>query len=188
MAWMNGRRTVRCRRCYEKGHNIRNCPQNSPEQKAAYADGVRARACSWCGEAKHNKTGCAKRKAQMAEYITQNSEHRRGVLADMRARGLGIGALVSTVKSVEEHNPASMYIITDIDWDRVQLKNPSSRLLIAQCIANGESHTLSVPNDSDIHRYRWNDAYVVNPVKDVDSIVPPADWLRGASNVEQYFK
>ena len=188
MAWMNGRRTVRCDNCGAKGHNRRNCPHNSPEVKERYANGDKARKCSWCGETGHNKTSCVQRKAKMAEYITQNSVHRKGVLADMRARGLGIGALVSTVKAVEEQNAGSLYVITDIDWDRVQLKNPSSRLLIGQCIANGEDYTLSIPNDSDTYRYRWNDAYVVNPVKSVDSIEPPADWLRGASNIEQYFR
>ena len=152
MAWINGRRTVRCRRCWEKGHNIRNCPQNTPEQKAAYADGAKARVCSWCGEAKHNRTSCAKRKADMAEYIARNSEHRKGVLTDLRTRGLGIGALVSTVKAVEEREAGSLYIITGINWDAIQQKSTTARVLEAQGIIDGDYHSLSIPNDSETYR------------------------------------
>lgn len=110
------------------------------------------------------------------------------MLTDLRARGLGIGALVSTVKVWEERVAASLYIITGINWDAIQQKSTTARVLEAQCIVDGDYHSLSIPNDADTYRYRWNDAYVVNPVKNVDDIVPPADWLRGASNVEQYFK
>ena len=87
MAWMNGRRTVRCYNCGAKGHNRRNCPQNSPEVKERYASGDKARKCSWCAEPGHNKSGCKVRREQQAAYIVENAAYRKEVLAFMQANG-----------------------------------------------------------------------------------------------------
>lgn len=182
MAWLNGKRTVRCRKCWERGHNIRNCPQNSPEQQAAYADGVKARTCSYCGQPKHNKTSCGKRKDDMAEYAKRNGEYRQNILNTMRDKGFGIGALVTT--DADNPTPECMYIITDIDWDAVQEKNNLARIFITQSITNGQyDMTLSI---GGLGRYNWSGAYVLGRAKVEPE--PPSDWLTGRSGIDKYFK
>lgn len=183
MAWQNGRRTVRCRRCWEKGHNIRNCPQNTPEQKAAYTDGAKARTCSYCGEAKHNRTSCVKRKADKVAYAKTNADYRRTVLATMREQGLGIGALVTT--DLNSNTAESMYIITDIDWDLVQEKNATARFLIGESIGK-DSYQYSMALARADYRYNWNTASVISRAKHPQEA--PLGWLNGESGIDKFFK
>lgn len=183
MAWLNGKRTVQCRKCWGKGHNIRNCPTNTPEQKAAYADGAKARTCSYCGEAKHNKISCVKRKADMVEYARVNGEHRKTVLEYMTNLGYGIGALVT----IDNRNMSAenMYIITDIDWSCVQQKAKSLRFLTGISIGDTNyPREMSLPGEYNY--YSWSTAHVVSRAKIAPE--PPSDWLDGTSGIEGYFK
>lgn len=183
MAWTNdGRRTVRCRKCWEKGHNIRNCPKNTPEEKAAYTDGSKARLCSWCGEPKHNKTSCEKRATEKREYIIKNAEFRKNVLAFMRNNGIGIGTLIT-----DSYREDKVYIVTQIDWNMCQERKPYNRIVIGEEITNtkGWERRFSaspVPNN-------WDDKTIIVAPVNTDNImdtVPPG-WLDGTSDIDQYF-
>ena len=189
MAYINGRRTVRCRNCYEKGHNVRNCPTLTPEEKALYATGDKARKCSWCAEAGHNKSGCKVRREQHAAYIAENAAYRKEVLAFMQANGYGIGALITESRGAgDEGDPPALYMVTDIAWDKVQKKGSDNRILVARSLNQDYDYSFSLPmNDVDKYRYHWYDAAVVSRCK-AEYIEPPAGWLNGSSGIEKYFR
>ena len=189
MAWRNGKRTVRCYKCYGVGHNRRNCPDNTPEDKARYATGDNARKCSWCGEAGHNKTSCKTRREQQAAYIAENAQHRKEVLAYMQDNGYGIGALITESRGEAAGAPPPMlYMVTDIAWDKVQKKDLSNRILVARSLNQDYDYSFSLPiNTGDKYRYHWYDAAVVSRCK-AEYIEPPAGWLNGSSGIEKYFK
>ena len=94
MAWVKGKRTVYCRRCYGTGHNRRSCPQASPETKQRYKDGDLARKCTYCREKGHTKRKCNQRNADIANYVKENKVYRKAVIEQMQREGLSIGALV----------------------------------------------------------------------------------------------
>ena len=188
MAWRNGKRTVRCYKCYGVGHNRRNCPDNTPEDKARYATGDKSRKCSWCGDAGHNKSSCKSRKAQQAAYIAENAAHRKEVLAFMQANGYGIGALITESRGeAVGGEPPVLYMVTDIAWDKVQKKDTSNRILVARSLASDDEYRFTMPmNNGDKYRYHWYDAAVVSRVKE-DYTNPPVDWLNGSSGIDKYF-
>lgn len=190
MVWRNGKRTVRCRRCWETGHNRRNCPRNSAEEKEAYSNGNKARLCSYCGEPKHNRISCPKRKSDITNYIADNAVYRQTILTHMQNIGLGIGALVSTDTIAEEQNVENMYIVTDIDWHNIHKRRECCRVLKVLRLSDHDQYSLTIPPvdpNADAHRYRWHDAYVINRVKSVDDISPPVGWLDGGSGAERFF-
>ena len=182
MAWLNGKRTVYCRRCYKKGHNKRNCPELTPEQKAAYKDGDKARRCSYCGEPKHNKAGCEKRKTDRAEYIVRNAEYRKKTLDTMAELGLGIGALVTTDKSPE---PQDIYMITETFWDNIQEKRSGSYIFKGISVVDSDYwDNFAMPGVRN-----WHDTIVMSPVsaESIRSSVPEG-WLNGTSGIHEFFE
>ena len=182
MAWLNGKRTVYCRRCYKKGHNKRNCPELTPEQKAMYKDGDKARRCSYCGEPKHNKAGCQKRKADKAAYIIQNAEHRKSMLDDMISLGIGVGALISSVPKPDANE---IYMVTEIEWANAQRHRIGNYMFKGVGIADSDywDH-FSMPNTRS-----WGNTYVISPVSaDTIRAGVPSDWLNGTSGIDKFFE
>lgn len=190
MAWnSDGTRTVRCRKCWGKGHNIRNCPTLSPEQKAEYATGDRARKCSWCAKTGHNKNGCVSRKTDRIAYITANSLYRKKVLDFLTSKGYGVGALVTSDRH-EALDTDKLYFITDINWDEIQQKRPGAYIFKATHIGCENTNELKLPPFDELtersYYSNWYTANIVSPAKGV-ALDPPAGWLDGASNIDQFF-
>lgn len=198
MAWQNGKRTVRCYKCYAVGHNRRNCPTLTAEQKAEYKDGDRARKCSYCAEKGHNKASCPKRRIDMGNYVEINARFRQSELDRMCALGLGIGALVTSRDIIGEYtvdinklHSNHVYMITDVNWSECQEKSSSARIFTGQRIGMTEDsyyerYYFSMPAGES---YNWSSAQIVSPVsreKIIESV--PADWLTGRSGVERYFQ
>ena len=191
MAWnSDGSRTVRCRKCWGKGHNIRNCPTLSPEQKAEYATGDRARKCSWCAGTGHNKNGCVKRKSDRVEYIAANAVYRKKVLDVLTTKGYGVGALVVSGTDKLNDNPDQLYFITDINWDEIQQKRPGAYIFKATNIDCESTNDFKLPPFDDLTQQsyysHWYTANIVSPAKGV-AADPPAGWLDGTSNIDQFF-
>ena len=148
MAWKDGKRTVYCRQCYQKGHNRRGCPQLSETTKARMKSGDLARKCSWCRQSGHTKKKCEARLTEIATYIKDNAAYRAEVLALMEERGIGIGALVVPKQYQYENKEIDkddLSIITAIDWDNVQLKARDHRTITTNFLISGYNNHYCMP-------------------------------------------
>lgn len=187
MAWVNGKRTVYCRHCYQKGHNRRGCPQLSDVVKARYKSGDLARKCSWCRQGGHTKTKCEIRQTEMANYIAENAKYRGEVLALMESMGMGYGALVVPKRNNrKELEKEELSIITDIDWDNVQLKSKDNRTVKAYNTINDWHHEYCVPAVASSY-WAYGQVEVINKAKTPIREDMPADWLSGRSGVDKLF-
>lgn len=187
MAWVNGKRTVRCRECWDVGHNRRNCPKLSPERKAEYATGALARKCSYCAETGHNRKGCAALKSDKVRYVKENSEYRHTFLAKLREGGINVGALMEC-RTWPERKALAM--LTRIRWDNV-----------AKGIYGNYRTSLEVRylGEDDGEGTQWvNAPFSTDPYNDYKKSVcvsgsdrlewdVPPGWLDGADPVEEFF-
>lgn len=188
MAWKDGKRTVYCRHCYQKGHNRRGCPQLSDVLKARYKSGDLARKCSWCRQGGHTKAKCEARQTEMNTYITENAKYRGEVLALMEAQGIGYGALVTPkYNENKELDKDNLCIITKIDWDDVQLKDKNIRPVKAYNTARDWEQEYCVPALKDTY-WAYGQLTVINKAKVSIREDMPADWLSGRSGIDRFFK
>lgn len=192
MAFINGKRTVYCRHCYQKGHNRRSCPTLSPEMKERYASGGDlARKCSYCGEAGHTRRKCEKRQTDMSAYVVKNAQYRKEFLEHLVALGVGAGSLVYTGETVEDLNslaPSQLYMVQGIDWDNVQAHAKHAYLLHCVNVApEGYANTFMVPPPDNMRSW-----YKLNVLTRADESVirnaVPAGWFAGTSGIERFFK
>lgn len=197
MAWVKGKRTVYCRRCYEIGHNKRSCPQAPPEIKQRYKDGDLARKCSYCQEKGHTKRKCNQRNTDIANYVKENSEYRKAVIEQMKREGLSIGALVIHKDYVKDGldnlNPQQVAMVLEIEWDKVQSKRKEQRVVNCERLNTNPQNwnqymSFRAPcvMDED-SRYSWNNYHVISRGKDIDKHMPDG-WLNGTSGVDEIFK
>lgn len=190
MAYVNGKRTVYCRHCYQTGHNRRSCPKLSPEMKARYATGDRARKCSWCSAAGHNRASCEKLKNDKLEYIKENAQYRQSVIADLAARGLGIGSLVyrgDPVEDISAVSPDCVYMVSNFDWSGIQSKNRYGYTVIVNPLHERAYATaFRLPSDKDAYYSSRCNLLTKRPAEEILAS-PPVDWLKGESGIDQYF-
>ena len=187
MAWKDGKRTVYCRHCYQKGHNRRGCPQLSPIIKERMKNGDLARKCSWCRQGGHTKAKCEIRQTEMNNYIAENAKYRQEVLALMENMGMGYGALIVPKRSENrEIDKEELSIITNIDWDNVQLKAKDNRAVKAHNIIRDWEHEYCVPAVASSY-WAYGQVTVINKAKSSIREDMPADWLSGRSGIDKYF-
>lgn len=187
MVYMNGKRTVYCRHCYTKGHNRRGCPQLSPTIKERMKSGDLARKCSWCRQGGHTKAKCEIRQTEMANYIAENAKYRGEVLALMEAQGIGYGALVTPKRNEnKELDKEQLSIITNIDWDDIQLKDKDCRSIKAHNTFHDWEHEFCVPALKDAY-WAYGQVTVINKAKRSIREDMPVDWLSGRSGVDKLF-
>ncbi len=195
MAWVNGKRTVYCRQCYQKGHNRRSCPNTSPETKARYKSGDLARKCSYCSEKGHTKRKCEKRGKDIQEYATENSKYRKAYLEAMIQNGLSIGSLVTHVsmehKTIDDMKPEHIGMVTHIEWNDIQYRRRSNRPIQAKRLGVQENTYnsdmwLGSPSIASEDYESWGRCQVLSKRNDILSHVP-AGWLDGMSGAEEFF-
>ena len=188
MAWVNGKRTVYCRQCYQKGHNRRGCPQLSETTKARMKNGDLARKCSWCRQSGHTKVKCEMRQTEIATYVKENGEYRAKVLGLMEEMGIGIGALVVPKRHEnKEIDKGDLSVITAIDWDNVQLKGRDHRTITTNYLISGYDNHYCMPALADAY-WAYGQLTVVNKAKYSVREDMPADWLSGKSGADKMFK
>lgn len=187
MAWKDGKRTVYCRHCYQKGHNRRGCPQLSPIIKERMKSGDLARKCSWCRQGGHTKAKCEIRQGEMNSYIAENAKYRQEVLALMENMGMGYGALIVPKRSENrEIDKEELCIITNIDWASVQLKAKDNRAVKAHNIIRDWEHEYCVPAVASSY-WAYGQVTVINKAKSSIREDMPVDWLSGRSGIDKYF-
>lgn len=187
MAWVNGKRTVYCRHCYQKGHNRRGCPQLSETTKARYKSGDLQRKCSWCRQGGHTKAKCEIRQTEMNVYIAENAKYRQETLAMMESMGMGYGALVTPKRNKDrELDKEQLSIITKIDWDNIQLKDKDNRAVKAYNTIRDWEHEYCVPALKDAY-WAYGQLEVINKAKRSIREDMPVDWLSGRSGIDRFF-
>ena len=131
MSW-NG--TVSCTWCGQRGHNRRGCPskkkyiRENPDSYEARSDTnqkrrVKAQAqnrrCSYCKVKGHNRQTCTALKKDKVYASKKNKKFVGIVRQAMEQIGLGVGALVSKIHWNTQK--PSLYMVTDIQWDRFEM-------------------------------------------------------------------
>lgn len=187
MAYINGKRTVYCRNCYQKGHNRRSCPKLSPEMKARYATGDRARKCSYCLETGHTRPKCTARKSDMATYAQKNADYRRETLERMVSMGIGVGSLIYTGEPRDNLQPHDLYMIDRIEWEDVQAKQAHNYAFHGiPMTEEGYSNTFVMPPTENTHGWRKLNVLTRRPEIEIRSAIP-SGWLDGTSGIERFF-
>ena len=187
MAWVNGKRTVYCGQCYQKGHNRRGCPQLSETTKARMKSGDLARKCSWCRQTGHTKKKCEIRQTEMTAYVKENAKYRADVLAMMESMGMGYGALVVPKQNENrELDKEHLSIITKIDWNNVQLKDKDNRAIKAYNTFHDWEHEYCMPAVASSY-WAYGQLTVINKAKISIRENMPADWLSGRSGIDRFF-
>lgn len=162
MSW-NG--TVRCRHCYENGHNRRSCPELTRQLKERAANGssyaeeqyvkrtgmnldgtkvakeqrakANPRRCTYCGARGHNRRTCGVLTENKAAYAEAAIAYRRRLVEAMRSTGVGIGALTQTERWGETH----CWMITKINWAGIDhLRMRHNDLLMGQNVRTVDNY------------------------------------------------
>lgn len=129
--------TVRCRYCYEKGHNVRGCEKLQAEVKAnvngyyhqryaKYFDSEgnkladkSSKSCSYCKNTGHTKRTCETKLAHFIHNLNTNAEYRKDWLDFVKSKGLGIGSLVFF--------HGNQYLVTEINYENVYCGSGSGK-------------------------------------------------------------
>jgi hypothetical protein len=187
-------RTVRCRHCYEEGHNVKSCKKLEDDVKSnpggyihhryrKYFDeqGNRKKdstikKCSYCKVEGHTKRTCDTKLEDMIHNIKTNQEYRKDVYAWFKKKGLGIGALITI------HD--SMYLVTGIEWDKFDCGNnawDNWHLELQPMEPRGyKKFTLEDNYMMENSRY-----YKLEVDSESEVTEPPSEWFQGRS---QFYK
>lgn len=146
MAYLNGRQTVRCGYCYEKGHNRNGCEKlkdfvkNNPTSYTAhrhkeYLESSKHRVCAYCKEGGHNRKKCAKAHNDIIVVAEINMNFRKKFIETMNTKGIGPGALLK-VEEISGYNSVGEYkylknqlcLVTKVNLGNVCCPNNNSRI------------------------------------------------------------
>jgi len=102
--------TVTCSHCYNRGHNLRGCPQLKKEAAAnpnSYAatklNRMKPRTCSYCDQTGHNRRGCSTLKTHKATFTSDTHLWRQAFAKWATSQGAAFGAIVSVPISWQDH-------------------------------------------------------------------------------------
>jgi len=148
--------------------------------------GSKVRTCSYCAEKGHNRRTCPKLKEATAEWTRCNALFREQVLQEMRAQGVGVGALVeipetyvSGVGYINNH----LGVITALHWENVDVQSVgkgSPHMLSARLVGKhaGKEVPLSLPV-SDENKLGWGKKTRARVASVGADCAPPEGWLAG---------
>jgi len=149
--------TVRCRFCYEKGHNRASCEalkkhmddrlQRNPDDwraKEYYAKkrkGGGNRKCSYCEEPGHTRRTCKELSYAKMIAMQKCSQWRQDFVKKLKKHGIGIGALV---KYYTYDNGDEVGMVTDICWSGLDHRvDHGASAIISRALMVKPMHSLS---------------------------------------------
>ena len=147
------------------------------EQKKGRRDAGQKRRCTYCGKQGHNRRSCETLVADCTSWASQALDFRRRIVADMRERGLGIGALVLQ----ERWNEKYLSLVDNILWEQITHQMGNNDILAGQRVGHGQRRWSGGYPESDFNPHSYHKAQVVGPVGPaaVDATLPE-DFFDGA--------
>ena len=159
---MSSGKTVVCSYCHTKGHNRQTCPQLHADierikethgedhpivkeyntnrasiSRSASARAKMPRSCTYCHTLGHNRRTCVVLEHDRETAIARNAAWRSLYYANIKALGLGIGAMVWMQKrhSLLKHfNPdtGGLWMVLRHEWDTLNHVNGGERSVLCQ--------------------------------------------------------
>ena len=145
------KRTVHCSYCHDRGHNKSSCPEHAEHveklralhgddyyavrsfdaKKAKRKASAKARKCSYCSGAAHNRASCPELRDHIRESQAKNAAFRQVIYERMKALGIGVGTIVSTDRHTQRTDPddyssatfRTPHVITVINWSQINVFN-----------------------------------------------------------------
>ena len=144
---------------------------SAKELKKGRRDAGQQRRCTFCGERGHNRRSCPELVKAVDNYVSELHRFRQGILADMRERGLGTGALLMQ----ERWGDKNLVLINNTRWETITHHMGNHELFMGKNPKDGRNITCGYPEGD----YNTNSYHRVNLVGPVDGagIQAPADWL-----------
>jgi len=145
---------------------------SAAEHKSGRRDAGMKRRCTFCAKQGHNRRSCDSLMTASVDYAHKMVDFRTRIVADMRERGLGIGALVLQ----ERWNEKYLSLIDVIVWDQITHRMGNNDILQGiRCGASGRRWAGGYP-ESDFNSHSYHQTDVVGPVGS-DAIFPPEDFF-----------
>ena len=141
------------------------------EMKKGRRDAGQQRRCTFCGKRGHNRRSCPEFATAINDYVEKLFDFRKGILADMKERGLGVGALLMQERWSEKH----LVLLHQTRWDQITHHMGNADIFVGVNPKNGRNCSTGYPEGD----YNANSYHRVNCVGPVDGagIQAPADWL-----------
>lgn len=180
------RREVRCRFCYEAGHNVKSC-KNLEEHVKQNKDGYTHRIyhkyfdsegnkkaapntkkCSYCKEMGHTKRTCETKLEDLINNIQTNKQYRKDFYSFLKDSGIGVGSLINIYNK--------LFLVTDVVWDNIVcgMNDYSTPHVKLQSFDGNGYQTYSF----DDYTVKTKRGFVVE--SSVDNVgTPPKDWFEG---------
>ena len=192
--------TVRCRYCYQQGHNRAGCPDLKQRMQARLEadphdwqateyfekkNRTRKRTCSYCTAKGHNRKTCSVLKDDRHFLVKKLADARSVVLDAFEKEGFGVGSLVRLKDSYWGDNEYTTSIVTAIAWDKITFgataggNRAQPIRLWGRDVSSNQHKSLSFSLENLSER-------VLSGVEDVESQVPYG-WLKGVKYVEEDF-
>ena len=191
--------TVRCRHCYEQGHNRAGCPdlkQRMQERLEANPNDWQAteyfekkscsrkRTCSYCSAQGHNRKTCPVLKDDKHFLVKKLKESRSQVLDVFEKEGFGVGSLVQLKEAYWADADWTTSIVTHIAWDKithevVQAEHPVHIRIMGRDVTSNKQKSLGIELQGLGDR-------ILSGVEDVEAQLP-SGWLKGLEYEEERF-
>lgn len=213
---MSSAKTVVCSYCHTKGHNRQTCPQLQADIKrikethgedhpivkeykanrasisrSASARAKMPRSCTYCHTLGHNRRTCVVLAHDRETAVMKNAAWRTLYYANIKALGLGIGAMIRMQKrhSLHKHftpDSGGLWMVLRHEWDSLNHVNGGERSVLCQQISNaGRRVYLTVPVTLSDPSLKVNGWEVVSPSYDFGA---PVDWISGESGIDALFE
>ena len=144
------------------------------------------RRCKYCGTKGHNRRTCAILKVAKTAYLEEALEFRKNILADMKERGLGIGALILTERWGDQH----LMLCETVHWNHITHRMGNVDLFKGRLVKNNHHHAAGYPN-GDFNETSYYTYTVPGPIgsASIEACVP-ADFFDPESltdSLDDYF-
>lgn len=215
---MSSGKTVVCSYCHTKGHNRQTCPQLHADierirevhgedhplvkeynknrasiSKSASQRAKMPRSCTYCHTLGHNRRTCVVLGHDREIATMRNAAWRSLYYANIKALGLGIGAMIRMQKRhvnarlpYPQKDTGGLWMVLRHEWDSLNHVNGGERSVLCQQISNiGRRIYLTVPVTLHDPSLKVNGWEVVSPSHDFGA---PDNWISGESGIDALFK
>jgi len=139
--------------------------------KKGRRDAGKKRRCTFCAKEGHNRRSCPEFAQAVNNYVEELFAFRKGILADMQERGLGVGALLMQERWSEKH----LILLHKTMWDQITHHMGNADIFWGVNPKTGRNHTTGYP-EGDFNGHSYHRVNCVGPI-DGAGIQAPANWF-----------